>query len=166
MAWELTPITEVSSSESVVTTPYASVVEGDEYFEERLFADVWEDATDADKLKALKMATRSIDRLNFKGAKASSTQSLQFPRGEDTAVPQPIKDACCEEAFALLDGVQPDMEIENLGIVAEGFSSARTTYAKDVVLPHKVAGIASPISWRLLLPFLRSISTISLDRVS
>ncbi len=166
MSWNGTPIDELPSSDPAATTPYINIVDADVYFGERLNSDAWENATDADKLKALKMGTRSIDRLNFKGSRASTTQERQYPRGDDTTTPQAIKDANCEEALSLLDGIEPGMEIENLGVVAEGFSSARTTYAKEVVFPHKVAGLASPIAWRLLLPYLRDIRTTSLDRVS
>jgi len=63
------------------------------------------------QLPALCEATRKIDGLNLAGKKAVATQVNQFPRiytradGTEytqTAVPEDVKQACCEEALAIL----------------------------------------------------------------
>ena len=65
----------------------------------------------APKLPCLCEATRKIDGLNLFGKKKVATQVNQFPRiytkpdGTDyteTAVPEDVKIACCEEALAIL----------------------------------------------------------------
>jgi len=57
---------------------YGTIVLADTYFGERLNSEVWEDAVPADRTKALIMATRAIDRLNFVGEMADEDQVLQW----------------------------------------------------------------------------------------
>jgi len=60
---------------------YGSLTEADTYFVNEL-TDTWDNYTDAQKTRALEDATRTIDRLQFKGQKyePSPTQTAQFPR--------------------------------------------------------------------------------------
>ena len=101
-------------------TPYLDETEAQTYFDTVLFTNVWDSATSEERLKALLMATRIIDRLNYFGSKVSESQEHQFPRTDgsnyDSTVPQQIKDACCEIALALLDGVDVNIERENLSV--------------------------------------------------
>jgi len=97
---------------------------------------------------------------------AELSQAHQFPRGEDEDVPEDIKTACYEIALARLDGVDPDQELENLGVVSEGFASVRTTYDRDWSLDHIRAGIASATAWRYLKPFIRSQLDFVIKRVN
>lgn len=55
---------------------YRSVDDADAYFAELLFATDWAGASDADKLKALKMASTSIDQLKYKGVKNTVYDAL------------------------------------------------------------------------------------------
>jgi len=145
---------------------YATIVEAQAYFDGRLNTDPWDDATDANKNKALIMATTLIDRLNYRGEKADSDQELQFPRGYDTEVPQDIKNACAEVALALLDGVDPEMEFENLRMKSQAYGVVRSTYDTNRTPEHYVAGIPSSLAWRFLKPYLRSPYTVDRHRVS
>lgn len=145
---------------------YATATEGDEYFTDRLNSDAWDDASDADKAKALITATKIMDRLNYKGDKTSDDQTLQFPRDTDTLIPQDIKDACCEVALALLDGVDPEMEFDNLNMVSQNYANVRSTYDRSVPGEHIVAGIPSVSAWRYLKPYLRDGGSVNLSRVS
>jgi hypothetical protein len=62
---------------------YASVADGDAYFEGHLYATAWTAATSGTKAAALVMATRVIDaELQFNGARANEGQALQWPRAE------------------------------------------------------------------------------------
>jgi hypothetical protein len=144
--------------------PYIDVADAQTYFDERLRTDPWDDAEDSDKLKALKMATRMIDKLNFAGCKHDEDQELQFPRGDDTEVPQDIKDATCELALALLDDVDPNLEVENLSHTKQGIGDARverdTTFSDE----HIRAGIPSIDAWNLLKPYLRDPREVGLLR--
>lgn len=163
--------------------PYSSIGEANAYFAERLHVDVWFDSSTNDRLKALKQATRSIDRLRFVGMKhtewvvaqtscdadalkaARDAQEREFPRGADEDVPTGIKEACCEEALSLLDGKDPEQEYEDLAVASQGYSSVRTTYERSYVLEHLNAGIASMRAWQLLRPYILEGRDIKLSRV-
>ena len=98
---------------------------------------------------------------------AEASQPLEFPRGSDTEVPDAIRMACYEIAFSLLDGKDPEMELENLAVVSQGYSSVRTTYSRtQVPQEHLINGVPSAAAWRLLRPFLRDGDALKLKRVS
>ena len=146
---------------------YATFAEGDTYFVTRLNSDAWDDETvDANKTAALTMATNIIDRLNFKGTKVTTAQVLQFPRNDDTVVPQDIKNASFEIGLALLDGVDPDLEFETLNMVSQGYGSARSTYDTSRPPENVLAGVPSMFAWRYLKPYLRDPLNIKISRVT
>ncbi len=98
---------------------------------------------------------------------AEASQELEFPRGADTEVPEAIRRACYEIAHTLLDGKDPELELENLGIVSQGYASVRTTFSRtNVPVEHIVNGVPSALAWRLLVPFLRDDDAIRVSRVS
>jgi hypothetical protein len=165
---------------------YGTIQEANEYFENRLHERAWTDAAINDRPKALIAATRIIDTLNFKGNKHTvyvlleadedaepediqeqeAAQPLEFPRGADTEVPEAIRQACYELAHTLLDGKDPEMELEKLGIISQGYSSVRTTYSRThIPVEHIVNGVPNAHAWRLLRPFLRDDDAIRLSRV-
>jgi len=173
---------------------YGTVAEADSYFGTRLYSTAWDTASAGNKTKALEQATRIIDRLNFAGEKnaahlvrisltgrddfeinltqeqydailaAGLTQELEFPRGSDTVVPGDIKIACYEIAYALIDGVDPDREYEDQGVISQGYASVRTTYDRSIVLEHTNSGIPSPTAWRYLRPFIKSGKNLKILR--
>ena len=91
---------------------YMTVAEADIYFVTRLNVTVWTDSKSDQKTIALAEATTMINQLNYKGNKYLSTQTNEFPRGNDTTTPDQIKEACAEIALSLLDGIDPDMELD------------------------------------------------------
>lgn len=98
---------------------------------------------------------------------ASLNQNLEFPRGQDTNVPDAIICACFEIAHSLLDGKDPEIELENLGIVSQGYASVRTTYSRShVPVEHIVNYVPNALAWRWLRPFLRDEDAIILRRVN
>ncbi len=98
---------------------------------------------------------------------AETSQELEFPRGADTEVPEAIRRACYEIAHTLLDGKDPELELENLGIISQGYASVRTTFSRThVPVEHIVNGVPSAMAWRLLVPFLRDDDAIRVSRVS
>lgn len=145
---------------------YATESEAQTYFDSRLHTEPWDDASTTDRSKALAQATKIIDRLNFSGEKTESTQELQFPRGGDTEVPQDIKDASAEIALALLDGVNPDLEYENVFMTSQGYGGIRSSYDRRVKPPHVLAGVPSFIAWTYLKPYLIDGLNIELHRTS
>lgn len=151
---------------------YGSLVLAETYFTARLHVLAWEESTDADKTKALNEATARIDRLHFRGNQVADDQDLEFPRfygdeadGTETT-PNDILIANYECAYALLDGVDPEFELENLAAIGQGISSARSTYAEGIAPEHTAAGIPSAYAWRFLKPYLGQTDTIKLRRVS
>lgn len=144
---------------------YGSVAEADSYFTGRLQTDAWDIANDTDRFKALSMATRAIDRLNFIGSKTDPAQDLQFPRG-DVTVPTDIKNACFECALAFLDGFDPNIEIENLAISSQGMAEVRNTYDRSFALEHIRMGIPSAVAWAYLKPYLRDPNYFTFSRVN
>lgn len=145
---------------------YATEAEAMTYFEGRLNTDPWDNASSSDRNKALIMATRLMDRLNYAGAKTDSAQTLQFPRGGDVDIPDDIIVANCECALALLDGVDPELEFENLSMVSQGMNSARSTYDRSQIPEHLLAKIPSAIAWGYIKPYLRDSGQLDLFRVS
>lgn len=144
---------------------YLERAEAEQFFANRLNADGWERATNSDKDKALAMATADIDRLNFLGQKTDPSQELQFPRGGDSEIPKDIKDACCMIANKYLEGIDPELEYENLRLVSQGYSSVRSTYSPNALPKHLIHGIVSAEAWRILLPYLRDGMGITVNRV-
>lgn len=161
---------------------YGTLNEANTYFNDRLHADLWFEESSLDRTRALYMATRLMDRLNYKGCKhtvheltdptaaekrvAELAQELEFPRDSDTEVPADIKIACYEIAFALIDGVDPDLELENLGVVSQGYAGVRTTYNRDQQpIEHLINGVPSATAWRIIRPYLRDARAIKFKRV-
>jgi len=166
---------------------YGSVAEANEYFSLRLHSTAWTLSSVADRPKALWAAALIIDSLNFRGYKnpvytlleatplatdeeirtAEASQVLEFPRGADTTVPEVIRMASYEIAYGLLDGKDPELELETLGIVSQGYASVRTSYNRSQVpIDHIINGIPSPQAWRWIMPFLRDDDRLILARVS
>jgi len=98
---------------------------------------------------------------------AEASQPLEFPRGSDTEVPEAIRRAEYELAFSLLDGVDPQMELENLAVTAQGYAEVRTHYERNMVpIEHLINLVPNPLAWSLLKPFLRDDQAVRLSRVS
>lgn len=172
---------------AINTDYYGTLQEAGDYFDNRLHETAWTGARVADRPKALMAAAIIIDTLNYKGCKAAvyallqadcnataeeiraaeASQSLEFPRGADSDVPEAIRLASYEIAHSLLDGKDPELELENLGIISQGLASVRTTYNRSQVpIEHIVNGVPNALAWRLLRPFLRDDEAIKLQRVS
>ena len=145
---------------------YGTIAGAETYFKTRLNTSAWDNAQNLDKTSALTMAAEVIDRLNFLGEKTDENQELQFPRYSDTLVPEDIKKAAYEIALALLDGVNPELEFENLNMISQGYGNVRSTYDRSRPAEHLLAGVPSITAWRYLKPYLRDIYTVDLLRAS
>ena len=120
-----------------------------------LYRDPWDEATAEEQQRALNAAADAVDLINYMGERTDTTQTNQFPRNGDTDVPLDIHTAIVYEAIMLLDGMDPQMEHENIGIVSEGYSSTRSTRDHSSTQQHILAGIMSVHAWRYLAPYLR-----------
>jgi len=145
---------------------YISVSAATDYFSHRLNTDAWDSAGQIDCEKALDMATDAIDRLNYLGEKTDPDQENQFPRSGDVLVPLEIQEACAELAMRLLDGVDPELEFENLTMVSQGYANVRSTYDRTNPSEHIVAGIPCVTTWRKIKPYLRDARGVGINRVS
>lgn len=128
-------------------------------------ATTWNTATAVAKRKALIEATKSIDRLRFKGAKSVSTQPLEFPRAE-LVVPTQIEQASYYLAGSYLPEHNADEDYSVVGVIQEKFHAVMREYketGRD--LTHIASGIPSIEAWRLLKPFLRSSRQIKFTRI-
>ena len=169
---------------------YGSLEEADEYFQSRLHETAWTEATPTNRQKALIAARSVIDALNYKGVKhsvytlcgpdsetsgvsqddiraAETTQPLEFPRGSDTVVPEAIRISQYEIAYALLDGKDPELELENLAVNAMSYGAVKTNYERSQLpIEHIINLVPSSVAWRLLKPFLRDSDALKLSRLS
>ncbi|MFA5758515.1 MAG: DnaT-like ssDNA-binding protein [Clostridia bacterium] len=151
---------------------YDTLDNADTYFSTRLHVSSWTSATAADKTKALEEATRRIDRLRFRGNKVLDTQELEFPRyyGDEAdgteEIPDDIKIACFEIAFSLLDGHDPEQELQNLTVERRTFVQVTTVYRDNMILDHLASGIPSALAWSYLRPYLARTNSMTLYRKS
>jgi hypothetical protein len=144
---------------------YINLAEADAYlYREKLDLAPWETASQHERETALRAATSAIERLPFRGAKASTSQTYQFPRGDDDDIPEDIRRACAELAFAFLDGVDPEFEYDNLIVTSKKLGPVSTTSTPNVSREHIVAGIVSATAWRLLRPYVRSFGSMRVER--
>ncbi|HHX28567.1 MAG TPA: hypothetical protein GX716_06080 [Firmicutes bacterium] len=137
---------------------YATTEEANTYFASRLHIEAWMRASTCDKGKALDMATRAIDRTPLKGVKASYDQANQFPRYPDAEVPQAVKDACCEEALALLErGNSQRRKLQQEGVASFSVGGLSETY----VAGARGGGLISQEAKELLRPWLLGAVSIT-----
>ena len=161
----------------VGTAAYIDVAGADAYFANRLHADAWTSATAGDKEKALKQATKVIDRQPLKGRPVDLSQPLAFPRCYlapdappsqyrfdllagwwcETELPEAVVDACCEEALALLErGNSQRRKLQQEGVQSASIGSLSETYA-----PGSGRGLLSQEARELLRPYLAGAVTIT-----
>ena len=132
---------------------YLLLTEANDYFSTRIGSEPWDTAEDTLKEKALGHAERNLSRLAYRGL--AVTQGLIFPRDTQTEVPSQVKEAICEEALALLNGVKNETEISDLHVSSSsvaGFSASVNALADR---PWIGLGLASPIAWNLISPYLK-----------
>ena len=132
------------------TNSYIDIAGANAYFSGRLHAEVWEQADESTKEKALRQATKEIDRQLLRGRKTKPEQELAFPRYPDTEVPEAVKEACCEEALALLErGNSQRRKLQQEGVQSFTLGNMSETYA-----PGGGRGLLSQEAKELLRPWL------------
>jgi len=138
--------------QSYCTTEYA-----DEYFKNRLHAESWGQADESTKEKALRQATKTIDRQLLRGRKTNPEQELAFPRYPDTEVPEAVKEACCEEALALLErGNSQRRKLQQDGVQSFTLGNMSESYAAGAG-----KGLLSQEAKELLRPWLLGAANIT-----
>lgn len=137
---------------------YGTVAEADLYFADKLHESNWSGSLASDKPKALIAASRLIDALTFCGDKTDESQELEFPRDDETVVPEKIKWACYEIAYELLGGFDAQLEADSRLVASETYASVKITYfnpntTTTTVQPHTEAGIPSKLAYQWLTQF-------------
>jgi hypothetical protein len=129
---------------------YIDIEGANEYFENRLHAESWGQADDETKEKALRQATKAIDRQPLKGRKTDPSQPLVFPRYPDTEIPTTVKEACCEEALAILEsGNSQRRKLQQEGVQSFTLGNMSETYVASAG-----RGLLSQEAKELLRPWL------------
>lgn len=159
-------ITTCIPETAIVIDSYGTLQEANIYFDNRLRSQPWKRSSIFDRSKALIEATRIIDGLKYKGDKTDEDQLHQFPRDAETDVPKNIEFATYEIALKLLDGVDPEIEQENLYATGSNYGGVRTTYDRTFLPVHIQAGVPSMKAWSFLRPFLSDPQEITISRVS
>lgn len=157
------------------------------YFAGRLYTDAWDAASDGVREKALRQATREVDRQPFIGRKAAADQVLEFPRcyiadprapgystertfviltGEycEADVPQAVKDAVCEQALALLSMTAYDRERERAhaaGVIGGSIGEANEYSSAEIIRAKMRGARLCPEARQLLLPYLAGAVSIT-----
>lgn len=144
---------------------YIEIYDADEYFLGRYNSPLWNPLSDSVKNQLLITASRLMDSLNFEGEKTDPAQELEFPRDDDTVVPKDIKDACCEIAYGLVSGYDPEFEQRNISSPQASFERARINTDTRSLHEARIHGIPSTVAWDKLRCYLRDGSTIILSRV-
>jgi len=112
------------------------------------------------------LSTQIIEQQAAQLRAAEEAQPLEFPRGPDTAVPSTILRACYEIAHSLLDGKDPELELENLQVTSHGYGEVRTHYERgQVPIEHLLNMCPNAVAWNLLRPFLRDGDALKLSRI-
>ena len=145
---------------------YATITQAQTFFDTQLDTADWDTASTAQRTAALAMATVSIDRLNFVGTLYDEDQVNQFPRDDDSTVPQLIIDATCLEALELLKGRDLEQERLNLQTSQEQMGPIKTNTDTSMPRINIVNGILSYTAWLTLQPFFRDGNSFDIARVS
>ena len=157
----------------VATVPYADITYAEAYFAERLAADAWTSLPDVTgplpnpkKLTALAMATKYIDNVPFVGFKSDTNQVREFPRNNQTTIPDEVSAACCEVALELLKGNTIESMYAHAGIVSEAIGDSNTTYDDGLMKKlHDCFGLNSPEAARLLAGWVMDDEVFDIERV-
>jgi hypothetical protein len=172
---------------------YGTVNEANAFFDARLWTYDWDNASVADRSKALQHATDLIDQFDYVDQKyavavlygtesspltptdaeiraAELSQPLQFPRGDSadssSTIPTEIEHACYLIAKALMTR-DPEADLEALATKKTQYGEVRTEYNRDGNhLDHVQHMIPSAQAWNLLRPFLRRRMTFDVNRAN
>jgi len=125
---------------------YAELADADAYFEDDPHRrELWLQHEPVQRERALRFATRYIDRLRLRGEVLSLGQALHFPTSEtvdrqgEAYIPAAIQYAECEWALSLLEN-PPQSRIDRAalrsqGVEAIGRPGLEERYAKGPALP-------------------------------
>lgn len=149
------PIFQIVTQSGIGPEPYASPEFAYNYASVRNPITI----TYQELLPYLIRASDIIDRLRYKDT-PNEDQRRQFPRQDQTEVPDQIKEACVEIAIALIDGIDTTLEYENQSMTSQRYANVWSQYDRSTPNLHYIAGVPSLDAWRLLIPFLADHQSI------
>lgn len=151
---------------TVGTDSYISLADSNTYFGNNIRNDEWEILDDTVKERALKTATKFLDRQTWMGSKTSDAQALAWPRSGVTdrygtavssaSVPQQVKDAQCELALALIQ----DTAVETNKNSGKNIKFLRAGSAAVSFFRPQTGGRFPTIVQELIGQFMASAATI------
>jgi hypothetical protein len=144
---------------------YVTLAEAEAYFAGRLHTGPWMSASQTDRERALLMAARALERLSWHGQRASSVQTLSWPRigapgAKDGAVPPVVREAQCEEALAWLTPALVRRRVLRLA----GVTAAQTGPAREGYHPAGDEPLLSAEARLLLVGWVRLAGRLVADR--
>jgi hypothetical protein len=165
-------ITTIGGADS---NSYVSLAEADAYFEARLDGESWATETSDRRTQGLLKVAKRLDQINWLGSRVTTIQALSWPRigvakrdGADVytyawvgypgigygdqyrtdEIPDVIKDAQCEFAFAYLNEFNDGEEDEIESFGADGmnvkFRQSRSIGDLPAEVMRLVAGLIAP----------------------
>lgn len=121
----------------------------DDELDTHLTTEVWIEASDDTKTKAVATANRIINRLNL----------------DTNILDNTIIEAVSEIVLVLLDGIDMNDEQDSLNVTSRSYASTKTSYDRNLALEHHRAGVPSSVAWDILKPWLIPNDTINFNRV-
>jgi hypothetical protein len=167
------PVTLDATVGGATSNAYRDVATATTYFDNRLHVSAWTTASADDKARALIMATRRLDVVDFLGERATASQRLQWPKVyvdeyelvEFTAaelarlfnansIPEEIGDATCELALMLLNAGSDTAAVDALSKFSQlTVPGTISLTLRDTDLPSNDA--LPPVVLRLIDKLLR-----------
>jgi len=160
---------------ALVTTPgsasadsYVSLDEADAYFAARFGSDAWNDLSEADQEKALRQATRELDRSRFRGQKRTHAQALEFPRyyraqcSTAPLIPLEVQSATCEQALWVVQHSATGGRSVRQQLQSEGVTSFRVGSTSETFLGSGLRWLC-PEASALLAPWIERWGRIVVD---
>lgn len=147
---------------------YATMTQAEDYIENRLHTENWDDSDDNDRESALIWATKLLDRLcNWDGTRVSADQALRWPRSyvydpdgnslDASTIPQFLVDAVTEFALFLIGSdftitydrsTSPYKQLE-AGPLNVVFNADAGSITKKSMIPESVWIIVRPYCTRV-----------------
>lgn len=142
---------------------YVTLEEAQAYHDTHLYGSTWDDSDDDQRTRALIMATRLLDaQYEWDGEATSTDQALAWPRVDvpkpgiedvyaDDEIPEPLRNAVCEYARALLTSdrtADSDLETYSVRSLTAGPVSLTFGNASAKAVPDAVAQFAGLLGTR------------------
>ena len=164
---------------------YGSLVDANNYFEQRLHVFHWSNASAEDRIRANNQAYELINMFNYEGEKkavydaltadpdateatlqaAWLTQDGEFPRGTSSVVPDQVIWAQYLISYGYLEGRVPEEEFEQLAVTSQAYGGVRQAYNRQIEMQHIALLIPSAQAFNYLRPFFRDRNGFCLVRV-